>query len=251
MVSAFVEKSTGSALGRNASSSTSGLQARCTTLMPYQWTLALPLLGCMFSPSVEVRTNRRKTKVLGVRFEGTASEIDLDQFVGHEDLRILNEIRAALTTGLSNCLSASTKTRPGNVDRLHPYVLSSQTLLLLEKKRGDFLPRKRYHDHPVASVGNPHLSKTTGIAATQLMPIEAGLHVATLEEERGEDPNGCSDEDVGQSRRQEVSRLWERAIRGGRDLQSCCVCGWTGKNMLNHLRNKRHQEKEEDYIRSG
>lgn len=126
-----------------------------------------------------------------------------------------------------------------------PQELALLALRLLEERRPDFMPRKRYRDHPSVSV--PADCGRGGQNATSMPPLGVVLRAGLPSE-----VEDCSDDEAGDQRRCEVSRLWDSAIANRQ--RNCFVCRWEGNSanrLLGHLRTAQHKKREEQYIRDS
>eukprot|EP01050_Picozoa_sp_SAG11_P007012 SAG11_NODE_570_length_8454_cov_19.886655_5_plen_501_part_00 len=214
------------------------LLARCTTVLPSQWTLALPLLCAAFAPKPELRTDRRQTRVLGVKPVSSWEEIDFDSVIGQHDVETIQAVRYAVTRQLSSPRSA---TEGGGA------TLGQRLLDLLEptEPRQQCIVRRRCPGHPLF---RPDPARRARSAAV-LGPI-VGLRLgATLTTQDDSD----DDERTLVNPRQKIEELWQQAF-DGRHYTKCFLCteqcSLRGAQLLKHLRGREHRQREQDYLRS-
>jgi hypothetical protein len=99
LVASFVSRTAGAA-ARGAGAG--GVQARCATLMPEHWSHStLALLALVFAPRLELRLNRRRSKLLGLRVAGVVEEVTLTTHIDLQDLTAVDRIREALTLAMA------------------------------------------------------------------------------------------------------------------------------------------------------
>lgn len=155
LVCAFASRTSGAAANAHTSSGTSGgggggvavdgMRLRCATLLPPEWCCAgqagLALLLLLFAPQLELRTDRRRSRVLGIRVPGgVVREVVLEVKLGLSDLREIDACRNALTHALAATThDASQTAREG---------CAEVVTRILTMRRPRVKPRPSFRDHP-------------------------------------------------------------------------------------------------------
>ena len=246
LVAAFVAATAASAARRASGAVVGGqlgLNLRCTSVMPSAWSQPLPMLAMLFAPRLTLRTDRRKTRVLGVRVPGVVQEESLRTVVGAEELNEIDAMRKALTDALS-----APATLPAQE---HCVAVGRRMLQLLRgERRRRVKPRPRFDDHP--EWPDRRNVRAARAGASECSAVLPSLELGGLRP-GASPPEDDSDEEAGSRRQADIDRMWESALSGGR-VTFCMVCQKPCKSaagLLKHLRTSQHKTKEEAYLREG